>query len=109
MVSPFKMQDVCIVQIACGDAHTVALSREGVLYSWGGGGCGQLGHSETSKMWGGPEKLFDGRRRLKQDETIELYDAIYGMIGMVWWHSIIFNIFQYDIIQDITCIPCTVS
>eukprot|EP00913_Durusdinium_trenchii_P023954 g22496.t1 len=42
--------DVCIVQIACGDAHTVALSREGLLYSWGGGGCGQLGHSETSKM-----------------------------------------------------------
>lgn len=45
-----SLQDVCIVQIACGDAHTVALSREGVLYSWGGGGCGQLGHSETSKM-----------------------------------------------------------
>eukprot|EP00931_Biecheleriopsis_adriatica_P059019 TRINITY_DN35245_c0_g1_i1.p1 TRINITY_DN35245_c0_g1~~TRINITY_DN35245_c0_g1_i1.p1 ORF type:complete len:1099 (-),score=207.38 TRINITY_DN35245_c0_g1_i1:48-3344(-) len=45
-----SIQDVCIVQIACGDAHTVALSREGALYSWGGGGCGQLGHSETSKM-----------------------------------------------------------
>lgn len=45
-----SLQDVCIVQISCGDAHTVALSREGLLYSWGGGGCGQLGHSETSKM-----------------------------------------------------------
>jgi len=44
------LQDVCIVQIACGDAHTVALSREGTLYSWGGGGCGQLGHSETARM-----------------------------------------------------------
>lgn len=44
------LQDVFIVQIACGDAHTVALSREGSLFSWGGGGCGQLGHSETSKM-----------------------------------------------------------
>mmetsp|Transcript_10926 Transcript_10926/g.38382 ORF Transcript_10926/g.38382 Transcript_10926/m.38382 type:complete len:1143 (-) Transcript_10926:44-3472(-) len=44
------LQDTFIVQIACGDAHTVALSREGVLFSWGGGGCGQLGHSETSKM-----------------------------------------------------------
>jgi len=29
-----------ICQIACGDAHTVALSLEGKLYSWGGGGCG---------------------------------------------------------------------
>lgn len=45
-----SLQDVRIVHIACGDAHTVALSREGLLYSWGGGGCGQLGHSETSKM-----------------------------------------------------------
>lgn len=45
-----SLQDVCIVHISCGDAHTVALSREGLLYSWGGGGCGQLGHSETSKM-----------------------------------------------------------
>jgi len=44
------LQDTIIVQIACGDAHTVALSREGLLFSWGGGGCGQLGHSETTKM-----------------------------------------------------------
>jgi len=39
-----------IVAIACGDAHSVAICQEGRLYSWGGGGCGQLGHSETSKM-----------------------------------------------------------
>eukprot|EP00448_Togula_jolla_P009877 CAMPEP_0170603602 /NCGR_PEP_ID=MMETSP0224-20130122/18997_1 /TAXON_ID=285029 /ORGANISM="Togula jolla, Strain CCCM 725" /LENGTH=1011 /DNA_ID=CAMNT_0010928489 /DNA_START=44 /DNA_END=3076 /DNA_ORIENTATION=+ len=45
-----SLQDVRIVQISCGDAHTIALSREGLLYSWGGGGCGQLGHSETSRM-----------------------------------------------------------
>ena len=35
---PF-LQDVCIVQIACGDAHTVALSREGALYSRDPGAC----------------------------------------------------------------------
>lgn len=32
--------NIRVVQIACGDAHTVALSRDGKLYSWGGGGCG---------------------------------------------------------------------
>jgi alpha-tubulin suppressor-like RCC1 family protein len=42
--------NVRIVQIACGDAHTVALTAEGRLYSWGGGGCGQLGHPDTSAM-----------------------------------------------------------
>jgi alpha-tubulin suppressor-like RCC1 family protein len=27
--------NVRVVQIACGDAHTVALTQEGRLYSWG--------------------------------------------------------------------------
>lgn len=44
------LRDVFIVQVACGDAHTVALSSDGSLYSWGGGGCGQLGHLETRRM-----------------------------------------------------------
>jgi len=41
-----------IVQIDCGDFHSVALDDQGVVYSWGGGGaaynkgqCG-LGHNE---------------------------------------------------------------
>ena len=38
------------MQIACGDAHTVALVVSGQLYSWGGGGCGQLGHADTICM-----------------------------------------------------------
>ena len=44
------LQTIKVVQIACGDAHTVALTNEGRLYSWGGGGCGQLGHPDTSSM-----------------------------------------------------------
>ena len=44
------LQTIQVVQIACGDAHTVALTNEGRLYSWGGGGCGQLGHPDTSSM-----------------------------------------------------------
>lgn len=30
-------------KVACGYAHTLALSDEGVLYVWGGNGFGQLG------------------------------------------------------------------
>ena len=44
------LQGIKIVQIACGDAHTVALTNEGRLFSWGGGGCGQLGHPDTQCM-----------------------------------------------------------
>lgn len=42
--------NIVVTQIACGDAHTVALTNEGRLYSWGGGGCGQLGHPDTASM-----------------------------------------------------------
>ena len=45
-----SLSKVCIVQIATGDAHCVARSAEGKLYSWGGGGCGQLGHPDTHLM-----------------------------------------------------------
>jgi alpha-tubulin suppressor-like RCC1 family protein len=44
------LSEAKIVQISCGDAHTVALSSDGKLYSWGGGGCGQLGHPDTQLM-----------------------------------------------------------
>lgn len=44
------LSEAKIVQISCGDAHTVALSSDGKLYSWGGGGCGQLGHPDTQAM-----------------------------------------------------------
>ena len=44
------LQDYRIVQVACGDAHTVALTADGLVFSWGGGGCGQLGHPDTVQM-----------------------------------------------------------
>jgi len=39
-----------IVLVACGDAHSAALSNEGSVFTWGGGGCGQLGHPDTSLL-----------------------------------------------------------
>ena len=34
--------NVKVKEVACGDAHTSALSNDGKVYSWGGAGCGQL-------------------------------------------------------------------
>ena len=34
-----------VVMVAAGGAHTVALSEEGLVYTWGYGGTGQLGHN----------------------------------------------------------------
>lgn len=47
--SPIRGFDrVNIVKIGCGDFHSAALSDQGILFTWGGGGSkynkGQLGH-----------------------------------------------------------------
>lgn len=38
-----------VVQVACGNNHSVALSADGELYSWGHGKYGQLGCGEYEK------------------------------------------------------------
>lgn len=42
--------ELIIIMVACGDAHSAALTSDGIVLTWGGGGCGQLGHKETSTM-----------------------------------------------------------
>ena len=44
-VTPLEMPK--IVKISCGPQHTVALDDTNKAYSWGFGGYGRLGHSET--------------------------------------------------------------
>eukprot|EP00965_Chrysotila_dentata_P211098 6186282-Pleurochrysis_carterae.AAC.2 len=38
------------VQIACGEEFSAALTAEGRLYTWGFGGCGQLGHGSCRSI-----------------------------------------------------------
>ncbi|KAK1563347.1 hypothetical protein Q3G72_026281 [Acer saccharum] len=45
-----SLEDVCITQIACGGYHSLALTDEGKVLSWGYGGHGQLGHSSTQNQ-----------------------------------------------------------
>ncbi len=41
------LQNDKISQFACGWRHTLALTEQGQMYSWGRGVSGQLGHAET--------------------------------------------------------------
>ncbi|XP_047328167.1 protein RCC2 homolog [Impatiens glandulifera] len=40
-----------IVKVACGNNHTVAVDKNGYVYTWGFGGYGRLGHREQKDEW----------------------------------------------------------
>ena len=37
-------------QVACGDTHSLALTADGAVYSWGSGYDGRLGHGTISTL-----------------------------------------------------------
>lgn len=45
-----SLNGIKIKSVAAGDAHTLALSYNGDIYSWGGSGCGQLGHPNIRQL-----------------------------------------------------------
>jgi alpha-tubulin suppressor-like RCC1 family protein len=62
------LSGVKIVQIACGHHHTLALSDEGEIYSWGRGDWGRLGHGNNASVYT-PLKIdpvqFQGQKIVK--------------------------------------------
>ncbi|KAJ8383051.1 hypothetical protein SKAU_G00038290 [Synaphobranchus kaupii] len=47
-----------VIQVACGDHHTIALSRDGQLFTWGRNLHGQLGQGEGAPGYPDPEPLL---------------------------------------------------
>lgn len=43
-------QEIFITHIACGDSHSMAIDKEGRLYSWGAAACGQLGNDNLTLL-----------------------------------------------------------
>ena len=44
------LDEDCWYQIACGGGHTAGVTLSGDLYTWGHGGCGQLGHGNQNSI-----------------------------------------------------------
>ena len=118
-----------IVAIACGDYHSCAISENGVLYTWGGGGesynKGQCGHG-TKKDVESPKKVefftkkglhilkvaCGGYHTIVMDEKNELYGFGKGIFGQCGYgqpedtdipKKIIFNDNNLNKIIDIKC------
>lgn len=45
------LKDAFIVEVACGANHTIVRDKEGLVFSWGFGGYGRLGHSKQEDLW----------------------------------------------------------
>nr|KYP44824.1 Protein RCC2 [Cajanus cajan] len=60
-----------IVKVACGTNHTVAVDKNGFVYTWGFGGYGRLGHREQKDEWV-PRRVdvFQNRNLLPPDAVI---------------------------------------
>ncbi|RWS24487.1 E3 ubiquitin-protein ligase HERC4-like protein, partial [Leptotrombidium deliense] len=44
-----KLAHEIIIQVACGGTHSIALTKKGLLYSWGSNGFGQLGTGDKGR------------------------------------------------------------
>eukprot|EP01124_Arcella_intermedia_P025800 TRINITY_DN4698_c0_g1_i3.p1 TRINITY_DN4698_c0_g1~~TRINITY_DN4698_c0_g1_i3.p1 ORF type:complete len:564 (-),score=118.01 TRINITY_DN4698_c0_g1_i3:511-2202(-) len=49
---PVKVRPICgdVIQVKCGEFHSLALTSDGSLYAWGSNQLGQLGLSEEKKL-----------------------------------------------------------
>ncbi|KAF9188625.1 hypothetical protein BGZ51_000488 [Haplosporangium sp. Z 767] len=66
-----NLKDKVIVQVACGANHTLALDSEGIVYSWGFGGYGRLGHSKQEDLWSPmPIDQFAGSNKISRATKI---------------------------------------
>ena len=45
------LKETFIVEVACGANHTIVRDKEGLVFSWGFGGYGRLGHSKQEDLW----------------------------------------------------------
>lgn len=88
-----------IVEIACGDFHSVSRSDKGDIFSWGGGGAsknkGQLGHSNFKDLENPEQIQFFKGKRVKaiacgdyftmalthEDELYSWGEGNYGQLG----------------------------
>ncbi|KAG0246488.1 hypothetical protein BGX31_001764 [Mortierella sp. GBA43] len=46
-----QLKDKKVTQVSCGTNHTLALTDDGMVFSWGFGGYGRLGHTKQEDLW----------------------------------------------------------
>ena len=77
----------CIVDVHCGESHTVALSRDGDVYTWGGGSMGQLGLGDSLRQ-SLPIKVSNLETKIVQISCGKRHSAALSQDGILYtWGS----------------------
>ncbi|KAG0712630.1 Protein RCC2 [Chionoecetes opilio] len=84
---PTPVTDVQIVDVACGNNHTVAVDAKKRPYSWGFGGYGRLGHAEPKdEQIPRYIKYFDGHNRgVEQVYCGSTFTIACSKLGVFLW------------------------
>ncbi|KAL1196325.1 Ultraviolet-B receptor UVR8 [Cardamine amara subsp. amara] len=81
---PTKVQaldGITIKSVALGSEHSVAVTDGGEVLSWGGGGCGRLGHGHDSSLFGILRSKSEFTPRLiKELEGIKVTNVAAGLL-----------------------------
>ncbi|KAE9331612.1 hypothetical protein PF008_g15344 [Phytophthora fragariae] len=77
VVDALQGLDSEVVQVACGNWHTAALTASGDLYTWGWGKDGQLGH-EAAKATQVLPRVVDVPSAASSDETLDVVSIACG-------------------------------
>lgn len=72
---------VKIVKVACGYAHTLALSEEQVVYSWGSGKYGCLGNSKNENSYT-PQRIVKDFDKNDFKEIIDISAGMYFSLAL---------------------------
>ena len=61
-LKPKKIEELeyKVIQISCGDFHTAVLDENGIIYTWGEGNYGQLGHGTAISQHNKPLAIANG-------------------------------------------------
>lgn len=73
--------NVAIKMVACGNAHTLALSTDGSIYSWGSGESGCLGHGQEIKKCERPRLIRSSNNNIRLNNVVQI--AVGGFHSML--------------------------
>lgn len=70
-----------MTEIACGGAHSAAITSSGELYTWGKGRYGRLGHGDSEVILG------------LCSVSMDYVDSVMGflVVILITWHQVIFT------------------